>query len=122
MIDINAFKTMNETYGTAVGDQSLQFMAQILKQSFSKHQFIARYGADEFVIILEVKDSSGLIKAVNRLKENVYEFNQKKLLPFELDFCIGADYYNSRSHMTAHDFLKRINNLMFLDKKEKGNV
>lgn len=122
MIDINAFKTMNDTYGTAVGDQALQYMAQILKQSFSKHHFIARYGADEFVVILEVKDSSGLIKAVNRLKENVNQFNQKKLLPFEMDFCIGADYYNSRSHMTGHDFLKRINHLMCLDRKEKSNT
>lgn len=119
MIDIQSLKKINDKLGYEIGDQTLKTMADILKKSFRKQGFIARYGSDEFVVILEVSDSTGLVKAINLLKDNVNEFNKKNNMQYEIDYSIGADYYNTKSHMSASDFLKRIESLTLKDKNMK---
>lgn len=52
MIDIDNFKSINDTYGHVEGDKALKYMANILKKIASEHNFfLARYGGDEFIMI-----------------------------------------------------------------------
>lgn len=51
MIDIDHFKTINDTYGHAAGDQVLQHLSQILKSSFRASDIVARYGGEEFIVL-----------------------------------------------------------------------
>ncbi len=52
MLDLDDFKTINDTYGHAVGDALLTGIAQILKEVFRPDDIIARVGGDEFVAFL----------------------------------------------------------------------
>lgn len=52
MIDIDHFKSVNDTYGHAVGDRVLKVLAHLLKQRLRKADGIGRYGGEEFVAIL----------------------------------------------------------------------
>jgi diguanylate cyclase (GGDEF)-like protein len=52
MIDINNFKGYNDTYGPDKGDQLLIEFAALLKQNASKHDLVARWGGDEFLLIV----------------------------------------------------------------------
>jgi len=52
MIDINNFKGYNDTYGHDKGDQLLIEFASLLKQYASKHDLVARWGGDEFLLIV----------------------------------------------------------------------
>jgi diguanylate cyclase (GGDEF)-like protein len=52
MIDINNFKGYNDTYGHDKGDQLLIEFASLLKQHASKHDLVARWGGDEFLLIV----------------------------------------------------------------------
>ena len=52
LIDVDHFKTINDTYGHAVGDQVLQRVAELLKSSFRSVDILCRTGGDEFVVVM----------------------------------------------------------------------
>lgn len=53
LIDIDCFKKVNDTYGHTVGDEVLKELSERLKQSFTQHGHIGRWGGEEFIVILE---------------------------------------------------------------------
>lgn len=53
LFDIDRFKEINDTFGHVAGDKVLQKVGECLKDTFRKHDFIARYGGDEFVVLIE---------------------------------------------------------------------
>ena len=58
LVDVDYFKTVNDTFGHDVGDRVLKRVVEILKQSFRSVDVICRIGGDEFVVIMTRADSS----------------------------------------------------------------
>ncbi|HLK04280.1 MAG TPA: GGDEF domain-containing protein [Candidatus Acidoferrum sp.] len=52
VIDVDRFKTFNDTYGHAAGDVALRSLGSVLRQSFRQSDTVGRYGGEEFVILL----------------------------------------------------------------------
>lgn len=52
-VDLDRFKIINDTYGHTVGDMLLQSAAERLRSSVRRYDVLARYGGDEFVVIME---------------------------------------------------------------------
>ena len=76
MIDINNFKSINDTYGHIEGDKALKHMANILKKvAGDNNYFLARYGGDEFIIIAKSEDEEKIQEFINRIHQ---EFNYSK--------------------------------------------
>jgi diguanylate cyclase (GGDEF)-like protein len=71
MLDIDHFKTLNDTYGHVSGDQILTAVAQILLQSVRSIDYAARYGGDEFVIILVETPAGMARKTAERIRLQV---------------------------------------------------
>lgn len=67
VLDIDDFKTVNDTGGHAAGDAVLQSVAQALKSAVRKHDLVARLGGDEFAILgrtVSLRDAEPRIKSI----------------------------------------------------------
>ena len=58
LVDIDDFKTINDTYGHEVGDQVLTHVAQVLQSNFRSHDYVSRLGGDEFSVMMTNTDPS----------------------------------------------------------------
>jgi diguanylate cyclase (GGDEF)-like protein len=73
-VDLNAFKLINDRYGHEVGDQVLIEMAQRLSQSLRDTDLAARFGGDEFVVLLgDVANRADAISARDKLEQALAE-------------------------------------------------
>ncbi len=75
MIDIDFFKSLNDTFGHNVGDQVLRDVSTILMKDMREIDTVARYGGEEFVIILPETDGPGAKKVADRLRRAVEQAN-----------------------------------------------
>ena len=70
-IDLNKFKTINDTYGHDIGDEILNFVAQRLRTSVSEDDVVARLGGDEFLVLAFENDADAVDTIIARLSERL---------------------------------------------------
>lgn len=71
MIDMDHFKEVNDAYGHVVGDYVLRIFAQIVLKCIRKTDKIARYGGDEFIVVLPCTDTSTAHSVAERIRHEV---------------------------------------------------
>ncbi len=96
MIDINNFKFFNDTYGHLAGDQVLKSVARAMRDVTRPHDVIARYGGDEFLIIMPNSGSGDANSLAECLLERVAldgypEPGSDRVIPYSVS--IGASSY-----------------------------
>lgn len=119
MIDVDDFKKINDTYGHFAGDKALISAANILRNSLKDNDFIARYAGDEFVAVLNISDGANLKSAVDRIRENIKQYNQTSSTPYKINFSIGYDTFRSSEGMTLEQCIKHVDTLMYGEKMRK---
>lgn len=67
LFDLNDFKLVNDTYGHLVGDRVLRDIATVLMRETRQQDLLARYGGDEFLLVLEERD----LEEANRVAERI---------------------------------------------------
>jgi len=93
-LDLDRFKSINDSLGHHIGDRALIQVADILRATFRRSDIIARLGGDEFgVLALEAADESAEL-LVERLREQVVDFNESTAEPFQLSISIGMARQN----------------------------
>jgi diguanylate cyclase (GGDEF)-like protein len=71
MVDIDHFKSFNDTYGHAMGDVVLRRVALTLQNALRKGDVLARFGGEEFVVILPQVTHQGALESAERLRASV---------------------------------------------------
>ena len=71
LADIDHFKSFNDTYGHAMGDLVLKKVAGILSGALRKADVLARFGGEEFVILLPSVTARGALESAERLRQSV---------------------------------------------------
>jgi len=69
VIDVDRFKSLNDTHGHTAGDRVLQAIGRILRDSFRQSDTIGRYGGEEFVVILPETDLAAAERKLESLRE-----------------------------------------------------
>lgn len=75
LIDLNGLKTINDTHGHPMGDEVLKTVASIIRQSVREDDLVARYGGDEFAVVLEMEHPD--VEAImRRIQEAVEKWSR----------------------------------------------
>ncbi len=77
IIDIDDFKKINDQHGNSVGDNILKDLARILKKNTRTVDIVARYGGDEFVILLPHTKKRDAENVCKRIMKNIEQENKK---------------------------------------------
>lgn len=118
-LDLDRFKTINDSLGHHVGDRALLKVADILRATFRRSDIIARLGGDEFgVLALEAADESAEL-LVERLRERVVDFNESSSEPFQLAVSIGMAHHDDDPKVRLEDMVAEADAAMYREKHGK---
>jgi len=73
MVDVDHFKSINDTHGHSVGDQVLQALVENIKEQIRTSDVLFRYGGEEFTIILNNTNSVGAHLLAQRIRRGIEE-------------------------------------------------
>lgn len=118
LLDADGFKKINDTYGHMEGDQAIRDIGSILMSSAPKNAICARFGGDEFVMILEVEDINELDEVTEGIQNRRRELNATGVNPYKLHFSIGRAEYNPEED-TPEMLLKRLDDTMYIEKRRR---
>ena len=93
-LDIDHFKSINDSLGHNIGDELLQNISKLLKRILRPSDFIARIGGDEFVILIQDYDSYlELSNVINRVQKQLSKNWVIKTNPINISCSIGIAFY-----------------------------
>lgn len=118
MMDLDSFKQINEENGHIKGDEILYEFAQTLQKEIRKSDILARFGGDEFVLLLPKTTISQAKKLSKRLQRAIQQ--SKFLQKYNVNFSGGLA--NFKKGDTKNSFLKRANKLLRKAKEEGKNL
>lgn len=73
LLDLDAFKAVNDTYGHTAGDEVLRCFSENMLSTFRHHDMVARYGGEEFAILLPNTDAEGVMHALRKVQKRTTE-------------------------------------------------
>jgi diguanylate cyclase (GGDEF)-like protein len=123
MIDIDFFKSLNDTYGHHVGDQVLRDISSILMKDMREVDTVARYGGEEFVIILPETSTVGALQVAQRLRKSVEQANFFAGTPDKvehLSISIGISLYDQDAQF-KQDLIEAADAALYAAKSQGRN-
>lgn len=91
MLDIDLFKSVNDSYGHATGDRVLKSLSRFLTQRLRQSDTVGRYGGEEFAVILHDTDGVTSVKVMDEIRENFAKImHQADGDEFSVTFSVGV--------------------------------
>lgn len=121
MIDMDNFKSINDTYGHLAGDEALRITAQTLQAHIRKMDSAARMGGDEFVLLLSNADPINAVDRAQKLARKLNSLTMKwdgERIPVRAS--LGLQSYKKGD--TVESVFGKADALMYQAKKERKNI
>ncbi|MDR2352782.1 MAG: GGDEF domain-containing protein, partial [Deltaproteobacteria bacterium] len=116
IIDVDRFKSANDTLGHLAGDAIIIKVAELLKSSLRKNDFPARYGGDEFAIVAPDTNTEQSHKLAEKLRRRI-ESNEFPSGNIRITISVGYTIY--RPGETPQNFIRRADRALY-DAKQLG--
>lgn len=117
LIDIDYFKKVNDIYGHDVGDAVLKKLAVLLRFNIRKCDILARWGGEEFLLLIPETDQNGSKIMTEKLRAIV----EKALFPVADKITVSMGVALNKPTDTTASLLKMADNALYLAKKQGRN-
>lgn len=114
MLDIDDFKTINDTYGHDFGDEVLLHLAETLKEQMGEQGIVARFGGEEFIAVMETDELTKIQFFAECVKEKLIEFSRERK-NIEITFSGGIQGREEPFDMAL--LLKQVDNKLYKAKE-----
>ncbi len=122
-LDLDYFKSVNDTHGHVVGSKLLVEVSRILKACVRDGDVLCRWGGDEYVALLRGTDSGGALKVAERIRRTIesHKFLAREGVGLTITTCIGVASWpeHASDRATLLDFADRA---MYRGKKGTRNI
>lgn len=119
-IDIDHFKSINDTYGHQAGDEVLKLVAKTLELNIRKDDFVGRFGGEEFIILLKNINKKTLLITAEKIRmliqKSVAFYNDQAL---KVTISLGGTLYQTND--TLDTLIERADTLMYQAKNNGRN-
>lgn len=122
MLDLDDFKYINDTFGHDTGDTVLRVATKVFRSCIRSRDYIARFGGDEFYIVLDISNQADLETAVQRINNSIAHYNLTTDTVFKLGVSMGYAVYNFEEHLSVEQFQKKVDKMMYKNKREKQTL
>ncbi len=121
MIDIDHFKKINDEFGHKAGDMVLRDIAQIIKNTFREVDIPARWGGEEFAILLPLTKKDAAVKSAARVIKAISEHEFSSIDGKKITVSVGIASAPSPSTDTADKLVDASDMAMYAAKKKGRN-
>lgn len=123
MIDIDNFKTFNDSYGHVVGDQVLKLMASVLREHVGDTDLAARYGGEELMAVFPGADLQTCRELAERIRTSVAERRIRRRATGEeiSSITISIGVAELRPGEAAENLIDRCDRALYLAKRDGRN-
>jgi diguanylate cyclase (GGDEF)-like protein len=121
VIDVDNFKAINDVNGHVMGDKVLVTIASTLKKTIRPSDIIARWGGDEFILLISGIDKSKLHSFLTRLSDEIENLNYLKEIRGHVSASIGIAIYPSDAE-TLDNLIAKADRNMYENKKQKKMI
>jgi len=127
ILDIDAFKRVNDTHGHQAGDNCLRQIAQLVEQSVRSFDRVARYGGEEFVVILPETTAVDALAVAERIRTRVASeeltigHQDGADVRITLTVSSGIATMSGESQMSAEEIIRRADASLYLAKNGGRN-
>lgn len=118
MLDIDRFKSINDTYGHQMGDRVLTAIGEVVKESVRITDTAGRYGGEEFLLIIEDVDSESAMAVAEKIRSSI-ESMVVKGLKQKITASIGIALYPEDGQL-PEDLILRADQAMYHAKEVLG--
>ena len=121
-VDIDDFKDFNDLYGHLTGDEVLIKVAQYLQNNKEKEYFVARYGGDEFVMLLPNTSLKEATQYATNLRESIASIKHLEHLDASITVSIGLATKESYQEIQPEVFFKFVDQQLYESKNQGKNT
>ena len=87
--DIRKFKLINDLFGIEMGDRTLRYVYEVLKQNLEEGEFLCRTAADNFCLLLHNTDKRKIINRLSVMAHDINRFNEDQERKYFLSLAFG---------------------------------
>jgi diguanylate cyclase (GGDEF)-like protein len=117
LLDVDRFKEINDTFGHLAGDKILEKVGQSLNETFRENDFLARYGGDEFVVLIERLTEKMAHQRIANFRKNLAKKHFVSHKKGEITISVSAGIAVARSEDIPESLLDRADQAMYKEKQ-----
>ena len=121
MLDLDHFKSINDTHGHLCGDEVLRKVAEVVASKLRKSEFLARYGGEEFAVILPETGLAGAVQVAEKIRALVESIEVTcGDNDLSLTVSIGVSQWDGKMYEPA-DLIRVADECLYLAKQQGRN-